>query len=235
MDIKQYRFKTELHAHTNPSSPCSDFTTEEVLERYSDLGFDSLVLSNHFYPGMRFVDDKEKCVNAFLKDYDEAVSLSSKYNINIIFGCELCFTESINDYLIFGIDRDFANLAYDSMPLGLENFSKNFRHDDTLVIQAHPYRDGMTLVPPELLDGIEVFNMHPGHNSRIALASKYAKEHPSLFITCGSDFHHEGHQGMAALLTKTEMKTSQDVAKAIKSRDYLIEINGCIVLPYGNI
>ena len=235
MDIKQYRFKTELHAHTNPSSPCSDFTVEEVLKRYSDLGFDSLVLSNHFYPGMRFVDDKEKCVKTFLEDFDKATFLGKEYGINVIFGCELRFTENYNDYLIFGIDRNFADLAYDSMSLGLENFSKNFRSDDTLIIQAHPYRDGMSPILPELVDGIEVFNMHPGHNSRIALASKYAKEHPSLLITCGSDFHHEGHQGMAALLTKTEMKTSHDIVKVIKSRDYLIEISGCIVLPYGNI
>ncbi len=234
MDIKQYTFKTELHAHTNPSSPCSDFTPAEVIQRYAKLGFDSIVVSNHFYPGMRFLDNKEKCVNAFLEDFDEATVLGKEYGINVVFGCELRFTENYNDYLIFGIDRDFAGLAYDSMGLGLENFSKNFRNDHTLIIQAHPYRDGMSHTPPELIDGIEVFNMHPGHNSRIALAAKYAQEN-SLLVTCGSDFHHEGHQGMAALLTKSEMKTSHDIAKVIKSRDYLIEISGCIVFPYGNV
>ncbi len=234
MDIKQYRFKTELHAHTNPSSRCSDFTPAEVIQKYAELGFDSIVISNHFYPGMRFLDHKEKCVKAFLKDFDEAQSCGKERGINVILGCELRFTENYNDYLIFGIDRDFIDFAYDSMSLGLENFSKNFRNDGTLIIQAHPYRDGMSPTPPELIDGIEVFNMHPGHNPRIALAAKHAQKN-RLLVTCGSDFHHEGHQGMAALLTKTEMKTSHDIAKVIKSRDYLIAISGCIVFPYGNV
>lgn len=234
MVIKEYKYKTELHAHTNPASPCSDFSPADVIQRYAELGFDSIVISNHFYPGMRFLDNKEKCIKAFLKDFDESQNLGMAFGINVILGCELRFTENLNDYLVFGIDRDFLGFAFDSMNQGLENFSKSFRSDNTLIVQAHPYRDGMTLVPAELLDGIEVFNMHPWQNSRIALAAKYAHEH-NLTVTCGSDFHHEGHQGMTALLTRTEMKTSHDIAKVLKSRDYLIEISGCIVLPYGNI
>ncbi len=232
MNIKDYKFRTELHAHTNPASPCSNFTPEEVVQRYAEIGFDSIVISNHFYPGIRFPDDKEKCVTEYLKDFYEAKEAGEKYGINVIFGCELRFTENINDYLIFGIDPDFAKLAFDSMPIGLESFSKSFKNDGTLIIQAHPFRDGMTEMPAELLDGIEVFNLHPGQNSRVGLAAKYAKKH-NMLVTCGTDFHHEGHQGMTALLTKTVMKSSHDITKVLKSRDYLIEIGGCAVLPYG--
>ena len=39
---------------------------------------------------------------------------------------------------------------------------------------------------------------------------------------------------MTALLTKTEMKNSHDIQKVLRSHDYLIEIGGCIVLPYSN-
>ncbi len=232
MHIKDYKFRTELHAHTRPASLCSEFSPEEVIQRYAHIGYDSIVISNHFYPGMKHLDDKETCITEYLKDFYASKELGEKYGINIIFGCELRFTENINDYLIFGIDPDFANLAFDSMPNGLESFSKAFRCHNTLIIQAHPYRDDMTEMPAELLDGVEVFNLHPGHNSRIALAAKYAQKH-DLTITCGTDFHHEGHQGMTALLTKTEMKSSHDIAKVLKSRDYLIEIGGCVVFPYG--
>ena len=230
MNTSEYKFRTELHAHTNPASPCSNFTSEEVIQRYADIGYDSIVISNHFYPGMRFLDNKEKCTSAYLEDYNHSVMWGEKYGINVIFGCELRFTENFNDYLIFGIEPDFVGMAYDSMPKGLAEFSKNFRNDNTLIIQAHPFRDGMTEMPAELIDGVEVFNLHPGHNSRVAFAAKYTQKY-NLLVTCGTDFHHEGHQGMTAFLTKTQMKTSHDIVKAIRSRDYLIEIGGCIVLP----
>jgi len=228
MKTSDYKFRTELHAHTNPASPCSNFTPEEVIKRYAEIGFDSIVISNHFYPGMRFLDDKEKCLANYIKDFEEAKGAGEKYGINVIFGCELRFTENVNDYLIFGIDPEFANMAYDSMPNGLQAFSKAFRSDSTLIIQAHPFRDGMTQMPVELLDGIEVFNTHPGQNSRIGLAARYAKEH-NLIVTCGSDFHHEGHQGTTALLTKTEMKSSHHIATVLKSGDYLIELGGTVI------
>ncbi len=233
MNISEYKFRTELHAHTNPASPCSNFTPQEVIQRYAEIGYDSIVISNHFFPGMRFLEDKEKCVSEYLRDYEESVKWGKEYGINVIFGCELRFTENYNDYLIFGIDPDFADFAYDSMSKGLEAFSKAFRSENTLIVQAHPYRDGMTDISPELIDGIEVFNLHPGHNSRVALAAKHAQKH-NLLVTCGTDFHHEGHQGMTALLTKTEMKTSHDIQKVLRNKDYLIEIGGCTVLPYSN-
>lgn len=230
MDVNEYKFRTELHAHTNPASPCSNFTPEEVIQRYADIGYDSIVISNHFYPGNRFREDKEKCISEYLKDYKLAEEAGKKFGINVIFGCELRFDENINDYLIFGIETEFVNFAYDSMSKGLEEFSKSFKSEEHLIIQAHPYRDGMTEMPASLIDGVEAFNLHPGHNSRIAVAAKYAQKN-NLFVTCGTDFHHEGHQGMAALLTKTEMKSSHDIVKVIRNRDYLIEIGGCKVLP----
>ena len=111
MNISDYKFRTELHAHTNPASPCSNFTPQEVIERYAAIGYDSIVISNHFFPGMRLLDDKEKCIREYLKDYEESVKVGKEYGINVIFGCELRFTENYNDYLIFGIDPDFANFA----------------------------------------------------------------------------------------------------------------------------
>lgn len=34
-----------------------------------------------------------------------------------------------------------------------------------LFYQAHPFRNSMKITNPELLDGIEVYNGHPGHDS----------------------------------------------------------------------
>lgn len=88
-------------------------------------------------------------------------------------------------------------------------------------IEQHPFRNGMTEVAPEYLDGIETFNMHPNHNSRVSMASIYAKKH-NLIPTAGTDFHHPGHEGMSALLTQTELRTSHDIVNVLKSGEYIL-------------
>lgn len=230
MNIAKYQYKTELHLHTSPASSCSEIPPELAVEIYAKLGYHSIVVGNHFFPGMRFLENKKQCVDAYLADYDLAVKAGEKYGINVILGCEIRFTENANDYLLFGINREFLNFAYDSLDMGIEAFSKQFRGEERLLIQAHPFRNGMTEVAPEYLDGIESFNMHPNHNSRVALASKYAKTH-NLIETAGTDFHHLGHEGMAALLTETEVKTSRDIVDVLRSGNYLFEIGGSILIP----
>lgn len=232
MDIKKFKYKTELHAHTKPASKCSEIAPEEVIKTYASLGYNSVVITNHLSPNTPMIEDKQQCLAHYLKDYDLAAQTGKEYGINVILGCEIRFTENANDYLLFGIDKDFFSFGYDSLDMGIAKFSKEFRNNEHLLIQAHPYRDNMREVSPEYLDGFEVFNMHPGHNSRIAFAAKYAKEN-DFIVTCGTDYHHPGHEGLTAMLTEKEMKTSADIAEILKSRNYLIEIGGTIVLPYA--
>lgn len=227
--IESYQYKTELHLHTSPASGCSEVAPEVAVKLYADLGYHSVVVCNHFFSGMHFYGDKETCLKEYFADYERAVEAGEKYGVNVILGCEIRFTENENDYLLFGIDKNFIREAYDCLDMGIEAFSKHFRREDRLLVQAHPFRNGMTSVSLELLDGIEAFNMHPNHNSRVALAAKYAREH-GLIPTVGSDFHHIGHEGISALLTKTEIKTSNDIVDVLNSGDYLFEIGGSILL-----
>ena len=231
MEIEKYTFKTELHAHTKPASGCSEIYPEELVENYARLGYSGVVISNHFYSGMRYYGNKEKCLNAYLADFDKAVQVGNKLGIHVILGCEIRFAENINDYLLFGIDREFLKAAYAYLDKDLAAFSKDFRREDRVLLQAHPFRQGMALADPDYIDGIETFNVHPGHNSRVAVAARYAQEH-SFIVSAGTDYHHHGHEGLAGIRTKTELKTSQEVAQVLRSRDYLLDVGGNIVLPY---
>ena len=81
------------------------------------------------------------------------------------------------------------------------------------------------------LDGIETFNMHPYHNARIGIAAQYAKAHPHLITTCGTDFHHENHQGLGGILTKTLPRDSFELAELLESKDFLFSVAGNVVIP----
>lgn len=234
MDLSQYKYKAELHTHTSPCSGCSEVSPKDAVKIYADLGYTSIVICNHFNEFMPSYGDKDKAVELYLSDYKEAKEHGQELGINVLLGCEIRFSENCNDYLLFGINENLLYDAYDFIEKGVESFSKWFRRDGRLFIQAHPFRNGMTLIPPALLDGIETMNFHPNHNSRCSMASKYAAEH-NMLVTCGTDFHHPGHEAQVALLTTEPVIDSFQLVKILKSRNYLFQTGEHIILPYKKI
>ena len=94
-----------------------------------------------------------------------------------------------------------------------------------MIFQAPPFRDGMVRADLSSIDGIEAFNLHPTHNSRVGVAARYAREH-NLQIICGSDYHDEGCDALCSILTKEEIKDSIQLADILKKKEYIIEISG---------
>lgn len=231
--LNEYKYRIELHAHTSPASACSQITPQEIAETYKNLGYDGIVITNHFiFQGERIT--KEEYIDAFIHDFYETEKHGKELGLKVYLGAEIRFTENNNDYLVFGLDKEMLLEIYDLLPLGLENFRKAYDMPRSVIVQAHPMRDGMEIVNTSLLDGIEVFNMHPGHNSRIGLASLYADSNNISIITAGSDFHHPNrkHEGLAALKSSYLPKDSFELAKILKKGDYLLEIGRSnIVIP----
>ncbi|MEE1279215.1 MAG: hypothetical protein UHH95_00095 [Oscillospiraceae bacterium] len=228
--MQEYIYKTELHAHTSPASVCGDFSPRQVLELYSKLSYTSIALTNHFkFDG---AEDNTLKINALLKDYEDAQKLSEKYNINVIFAAELRFNEgNSNDYLVYGIEPCEMDKIATMLGGTIEDFYRQYKSDNNIIIQAHPFRNKNEPAEPEFVDGIEVFNLHPNHNSRIGLAAKWAKKCGKI-ITAGTDFHHEGQHALCAMLTKAPVTNSFELAEVLKSRDYLLDISGITVCPY---
>jgi len=232
--LEEYKYKTELHAHSSPASPCSEVSPEELAKAYHEKGFDALVLANHFFAQLTADLTKDEAIDRYLKDYEETKKAAQKYGLTVILATEIRFTENNNDYLIYGVDRDILSMCYDYFDKGLEAFRKNIDLPKSVFIQAHPFRNGMEMCNPELLDGIETFNMHPGHNSRVGIAVKYAGQNNLAITTAGSDFHHPNreHEAVSALRTKVVPKDSFHLAEILKSGDYIFEIGeNAIVLP----
>ncbi len=169
-----------------------------------------------------------------MRDFEETKKHGDESGIKVYLGAEIRFTECDNDYLIFGINKEMLFEIYDLLPFGLENFRKNYAMPNSVFVQAHPMRDGMQTIDTGLLDGIEVFNMHPGHNSRVGIASVYAKANNSSIVTAGSDFHHpnRNHEGVAALRSACLPNDSFGIAELLKNGEYLLEIGrNNIVIP----
>lgn len=223
--LNEYPYKTELHAHSFPSSSCADLSPAEVVETYIAAGVRSLVLTNHLAPY-----NCDEGVEHYLDDFRKAKEIAGD-RLNVILGVEMRFTENSNDYLVYGVCEEDIPRFIELIPYGIENFYKEVKNERNVIIQAHPFRKNIVIAPEDAIDGIESFNLHPSHNSRVGVGARYAKLCGKL-ATGGTDFHHKGHHALCLMRSKNELKDSYDVAAAIKSRDVVFDCSGHIIIPY---
>jgi hypothetical protein len=164
-------------------------------------------------------------VDAYLAGYRAAKEFAdrvSRGSFDVLLGIELRYPENENDYLVYGIDEQFLRenpYLYRSSPR--EFFEKHGA--DTLVIQAHPFRDGCSPAPVHFLHGIEVFNGNPRHDSRNARALALAKEHPRLLQTCASDTHQNVDAGRAAMVFDKRITDSRGLLSELARNAYTME------------
>ena len=219
----QRPYRIELHAHTYPVSQCSEVQPQELVQAYANRGYHGVVLTNHFIPGLLAMKPAD-ALDYYLRDYENALAAGEKYGVAVYLGAELRFTENPNDYLLFGVDEDILRTAFEYLDKGVEVYRREVQLPNSVFLQAHPFRNGMVLCDPAFLDGIECFNLHPGHNSRVGIATRYAYENHLPIKTAGTDHHHPTHEGLSVLRTQTLPKDSFELAQILKNGDLVFEI-----------
>ncbi|MBO5845647.1 MAG: PHP domain-containing protein [Clostridia bacterium] len=229
--VKEYGNKTEIHAHTSPVSRCSQISPEDMVRNYLSVGCNAVAITNHLDPNW-IEGDPQELAEKYLSDYYATREWGEKLGLSVILGVEIRFTENHNDYLVYGVEPSDIERMIGYLDKGIVKFYREFKTERNLILQAHPFRKNMELAPLDSIDGIESFNCHPGHNSAIGVAARYARDN-KLIVSGGTDYHHEGHHGICVMRTKQAIKDSFDLADALRSRDYLFDISGSVVYPYA--
>lgn len=210
--------KIEMHAHTSEVSQCAHVPAAEMVRIYKQLGYDAVVLTNHLAPYMPIPDWKGR-VDFFLDGYRLAKLEGEKQGLPVFFGVEINFTENHNDYLIYGLTEEFMKTMPDVLDWGLERFYPWAKQQGLLTFQAHPYRFYIVPINPAFLDGVEVHNGTPRHQSHNEKAMQLAKEHHLLEVS-GSDFHEYGDEGLGGIITSVDVKNVGDLTDVLKKREY---------------
>lgn len=224
-----YPYKTELHSHTFPASACATASAEDSVMQHKANGYHTLVITNHLlFDTVKNQKGLNSILDAHISDFKRAEKLGEELGIKVLMGYELRFPKSDNDYLFYGADPEFLKGLDMESIASLEAFCV-VRGKDTLLIQAHPFRNMMTLAPRELIDGIESFNMSPNMNSRVGIASAYAQDE-NLFSICGSDYHHTKSGTLTALRTKERIEDIHSLVKVLKSEDVAWQIGQAMLV-----
>ncbi len=216
-------FKYELHCHSTPVSACSRFQVKDMVEAYIERGYNGFVLTNHIN-AMTFMKQRtsrwKDLMEYYLSDYEEALRIANG-RITVLLGAEVHFHENSNDYLLYGENlKEFLLKTEHLMHLGIKKFSPLAKEAGLLLFQAHPFRNGMTITNPNLLDGVEIYNAHPRHDSRNDLA-KLWQERYDLLNCAGSDAHEPGDIS-CGILTNIEIQDSKTLVDILKTGQFEI-------------
>lgn len=211
-------YKTEMHCHTMESSlRCGKVSAKEIVKIYEDAGYDTLILTDHF--GGKHVSDKgsEYDIQIFMEGYRTAKS-SSKY-LNVLLGMEINLNENKNDYLVYGITEEVIRKFPKIFELSIGDFCDLAHEIGLTVYQAHPFRNGMSIIPPVIVDGIEVFNAHPRHDSRNSIAMAWAELYNKKIIS-GSDAHQLQDLARGGIMSRLKITNNQELLTVLTNCDY---------------
>lgn len=222
-------YKYELHAHTSECDRAAHLGARELVHLYKEAGYDGIVITDHYFAlfSQWFQEElagrtHHQQMERWLKGYRTAREEGEKIGFTVLPGAEVRFDHCPNDYLLYGFHEEFFYTAPRLNELAGLRELLALLPEDSCVVQAHPFRDGMTVQTPQGLFGVEVFNAgtEPFRND---LARRFA-EHYGLAQTSGSDIHSTNRLAKGGIMTERRIRTPEDLRTVLRMGEYsLIE------------
>lgn len=214
----------DTHVHTDEVSRCAQMPAADVVRHYADAGYDGLIvtdhLSRHTFAHMENADWNAK-IDHFLTGYHLALAQSKQYtDFTVLLGAEVRLDcDADNDYLLYGVSEAFLRSAPDILQMSFESMASLVREHGLLLVQAHPFRECMQIADWRLLDGVEVFNGNPSHESNNPIADAWAERH-GLLKTSGSDFHGLWAKKVGGIVTTCPIHNNEQLLSVLQSGAY---------------
>lgn len=208
-------YRIDPHVHTAEVSVCGKVSAAEMVRLYHQAGYQGFIVTDHYYSGFaeQHADGAwTAVVDAFLEGYHRAAAAAWPLDMDILLGMEIRFEEGPEDYLVFGFDPEFLYRQPHLYRHTLDSFREATQDQGILIVQAHPFRKGMTAASPSLVDGIEAFNGNPRHDSCNHLAYAYGRQAGRLLLS-GSDAHQPQDVGNGAIALPERITTGSDLVE----------------------
>jgi len=210
----------ETHLHTRESSSCGVSRGREYVQRYMDLGYSGIIITDHFFNGNTRADRNlpwKKWVQEYCRGYELTREEGLRRGFDVFFGWEE--TLDGNDYLVYGLDKEWLLAHPEAAYWTPEEQYDEVTRSGGCVVLAHPFRflQNMNRVSyNRFVSAVEAAN---SGNSQIsdALAWAYAKK-LNVSATAGSDIHYaadiRGNTVFGVYLDK-KMETIADYVVAV--------------------
>ncbi len=222
------KYLFEMHTHTKEVSTCAVAFAEDLINSYKDSEYSGFVITNHMNPdtfsciGMSDASWDKK-IDHFMAGFD-AVKKAADKRFVVLLGMEIRFYNTPNnDYLVYGVTEEFLRSNGDLMALTPKQFSKICKENGLLFLQAHPFRRGMSVTDWNILDGYEIFNGNPRHESNNDIAEIWAKKHNKTIVVSGSDFHEIGDACVGGVYFENPINNNNDLLRELRKGNYTLK------------
>ena len=208
--------KIDTHVHTSEVSKCGKLSALEMVDAYKRAGYDAIVITDHLKlseligTGIKPYEIVEHQLKGYLAAREAAGS-----DIEVFLGAEIRFTSGDEDYLLLGLDEQKYFEVARQLPDSPEACHELMTSLDCLIYQAHPFRPGLTPASPDALDGIEVYNGNPRHDSHNDAARLFAERH-HLKMLSGSDAHRPEDIARGGILTPDWVRSSSALVRFLR-------------------
>ncbi len=222
------KYKTELHCHSSEISECAEVNINDIIEKYTEYGYSSVVLTNHLW-SWDCKDDfckYQKKVEDLFDVCDKAREVAGD-RLNFINGVELALNDG-NDYLLYGVTKEFLLSEKNISSLITQELKDRANAAGIIVVHAHPLRFGQWHLPPYEIDGYEIYNAHPEAQSNNDAAEIIFTRLQGKILTSGSDFHYHHHIPRAGIATENPITSMDELMTTLRSGDYSIIKDGVI-------
>ena len=154
----------DLHIHTSESSLCGRVSAREMVRAYREAGFHGVAITDHyaFFFVERFKDMPwADVVDLYMRGYEEAKAEAAGTDFRVYFGLEYRDRVTVDDYLIYGVDRQFLLDNPDLHDVTVRQAAERVHKYGGVILQAHPGRMtyGMAM-GSELFTGFGQKNMN---------------------------------------------------------------------------
>ena len=136
-------YLVDLHIHSHESSYCGDVPAREIVRQYREAGYHGIAITDHYGP---FYFDKIKDlpwpeqVDRFMRGYEEAKAAAEGTDFKVYFGIEYRDRITVDDFLVYGLDRQFLLANPDLHNIPLQEAAERIHAYGGFIIQAHPAR-----------------------------------------------------------------------------------------------
>ena len=213
----QYLYDT--HVHTSEVSPCARVPAREVVRLHQEAGYAGIVITDH-YNDWTFetfgLKTWSRIVDRYRVGYETAKEEGDRLGLVVLPGLELTVTKTgYTDFLLLGLEPDFLyNYPY-LYEIGIQGIRTLLPSDSLYVIQAHPFRLGVQVADPSLLDAVETDNggNEAGENPP---AEAFAQRHGKR-KTSGTDFHHATSIGRGGMWLPERVEDVPALIRVLRS------------------
>lgn len=206
----------DLHAHSSGISRCCRIPFDQVLKQTLVSGMDGIILTNHYQKSYIQDGRADEFAENYIAEFYTAEQYGKEIGCKVFFGIEVTVELYPNVHmLIYGVEPEFLRKHPCIFDCTQKELYELVKSDDGILIQAHPFRNGTTVLDTDYLDGVEI-NCHPLYGNSYSKELLDIAEKDHLIVTCGGDFHADTYRPKCGMLLPDGIKDHNDL------RSYLL-------------